>query len=70
MAANASTVNATATDAQVAATAPATAPAVPTTPAVPVDISGDGAAVFGAVAATPGVTVPALATATGLTGRW
>lgn len=67
MAANTITVNATATDAQVPATAPVSAPTDPTTPAVPADVSGDGAAVFGAVAATPGVTVPALATATGLT---
>ncbi|MGP4024368.1 hypothetical protein [Actinomadura sp. 3N407] len=65
MAAN--TTTATATDAQVAATAPATAPAAPTTPAVPAGVSGDGAAVFGAVAATPDATIPALATATGLT---
>ncbi|CNE79495.1 MarR family [Mycobacterium tuberculosis] len=67
MAANTTTVNATATDAQVPAMAPVTAPTAPTTPAVPADVSGDGAVVFGAVATTPGVTVPALATETGLT---
>ncbi|MFG2019244.1 hypothetical protein [Actinomadura geliboluensis] len=67
MAENTATANTAATHAQVAATVPATVQAVPTTPAVPVGVSGDGAAVFGAVAAAPDATIPALATATGLT---